>query len=85
MELRKSVWGTFACTPSRSRAAFAVLSALSLPDIPTWLGTQQKTISLPLEAAPVTGSVHELRALAYAARVMNVPLVQTPQEQRQQR
>ncbi|XP_019642777.1 PREDICTED: uncharacterized protein LOC109484038, partial [Branchiostoma belcheri] len=34
---------------------------------------------------PVTGSVHELRALAFSATVMRHPLVPTPEEEQQKR
>ncbi|KAI8481906.1 hypothetical protein Bbelb_403510 [Branchiostoma belcheri] len=56
----------------------------SLDDFKLWPKRQLQPF-LRARGLPVTGSVHELRALAFSATVMRHPLVPTPEEEQQKR
>lgn len=54
-------------------------SSLSLEDINLWPKDRLKEY-LRCRGLPLSGTVHELRALAYASQVTQVPCVPTKQE-----
>ena len=56
----------------------------SLSEFDTWPKIRLKPY-LKARGLPVTGSVHELRALAYSAKLMNMPVVMSPKEEDAQR